>query len=253
MRSERPRPIEREYLVRPVESCQQADPEAERVYREQQSRELVGLLQTSLRRIERLPQPGGAEGAVNKMDCYLQGWTDSLIRTGPDLADELASELQRTMCDPNASETQIMLSARVLKRMPELGNAEAFDCVAKRGTEDAALWDALEAWRLGSLPKTPALEELARSSKDERTQMRLVKFAEESQSATLEPSVDAPPPSEPAQDVQVDFGVRTEANLTRALERARAMGQTELEQSIAATLRDLHAHAPTVQGVQGAE
>jgi hypothetical protein len=134
-----PRPIKREYLVRPADACQQSDPEGEQRYRSEQSRELLGVLRTRLGLVERLPNAGSPEAVLGALDPYIEGWTDSLVRTGPDLADEIAAELEATMCDSSATPTQLTLRARVIQRMPELGNARGIDCVVARGTEDLPL------------------------------------------------------------------------------------------------------------------
>jgi hypothetical protein len=243
----RPRAIEREYLVRPVEACQQSDAEGERRYRVQQSRELVGLLGTQLKQVERVPQAGGSEAVLYKLIPYIEGWVDSLVRTGPDLVEEVAAELEEKMCDPSATETQIMLAARVIQRMPELGNARGFDCVVARGSEDLALWDALDAWRHGSLPATPAIAALAQTAQDERTRSRLVKWAEESaamQNAELDESLAAPPPASGASPSAAS-GLPREALLAAALERAERAGDVDRQRMLAAALSDLRSGSRT--------
>lgn len=148
------------------------------------------LLRRQLAPLEKVRLPGGPEAAVQGVMPYLLGWTDSVVRTAPDLMDELAGEIETTMCDHEASPASIMLMSRVVQQLPELGNPRGFDCVVARGTEDVVLWDALDAWRKGALPKSAALERLERAATDERTRRRSIKWDDELAHAEPLPPLD---------------------------------------------------------------
>lgn len=171
--------LERSSFERPAApDHSNVEPAAERNPRVRQAKELMKLLRSQLAIAELLRLPGGPEASVNQVTTYIDGWVDSTLRLGPDLAEEIGNEIEGTMCDSTASPAQVMLMARVARRLPDFSNARGFDCVFDRGTEDIVLWEALDAWRIGPLPKTPALERLEMNAKDERTRRRFVKFTD---------------------------------------------------------------------------
>lgn len=175
----RPRPIVRPFVMRQVEACAGRDPEEERNYRARQAADLIELLRQQTRIAERTLGRGGPEAVANALGPYLAAWADAVVRTAPDLAEELAAEMEQTLCSSDSSDAQSVVVSRAMARMPELGNGRAFDCIAARGKEDAVLWSALDAWRLGTSPMTPELQALASASKDERTLRRLIKQEDE--------------------------------------------------------------------------
>jgi hypothetical protein len=178
-RRQKRRKVERPYLVRPAESCPATDSSAEREYRTQQSRELVGLLRYKISATEATSPVDGPEGVMNGLAPWLMGWTDALVRTAPDMVDELAAEFEASMCNPDTNPSEVMVLSRVIGQMPELGNERGFDCIFERGTEDMVLWTTLDAWRASAMPKSPALIKLEQRARDERTQRRLVKVSDE--------------------------------------------------------------------------
>jgi hypothetical protein len=140
---------------------------------------LVELLRQKARLAEKTQGHAGPEAVANALGPYMAAWADAVVRTAPDLADELAAEMERTLCAADTSDAQSVVVSRAIAYMPELGNGSAFGCVAARGKEDAVLWSALDAWRLGTSPMTPELQALASASKDERTLRRLIKQEDE--------------------------------------------------------------------------
>jgi hypothetical protein len=184
------RKVERPFLTRPPESCSASDSESERAYRAQQARELGELLRMKIGPLRHMQAIGGPEAVADSLGYWTAGWTDALVRTAPDMVDELAAEFETKMCDPNADPAELMVLSNVIGRMPELGNERGFECIAARGTEDAVLWRSLDAWRVGDLPKTPAMVRLEQTATDERTRLRMVKFADEVPPAATESAVD---------------------------------------------------------------
>jgi hypothetical protein len=182
------RPIVRPFVMREVSSCSGHDPDEERTYRARQAAELMDLLRQQARMAEKTVGRGGPEAVANALGPYTAAWADAVVRTAPDLAEELAAEMERTLCGADTSDAQSVVVSRTMARMPELGNGRAFDCIAARGKEDAVLWAALDAWRLGTSPLTPELQALASASKDERTLRRLIKQEDE---------LEEPPPNIP--------------------------------------------------------
>jgi hypothetical protein len=184
------RKVERPFLVRPAESCPAADSSTERDYRVQQSRELMGLLRSKIRSTEATNPIDGPEGVMNGLAPYLIGWTDALVRTAPDMVDELAAEFEASLCNPDLNPSEVMVISRVMGQMPELGNDRGFDCIFERGAEDMVLWSTLDAWRANAMPKSAAFAKLEQSARDERTRSRLVKLNDADFSALAEPETE---------------------------------------------------------------
>ena len=116
----------------------------------------------------------GPEAAATQLRLYQKGLVDGILRTAPDLTDELAGLVEQTLCDPKTRPSQLVALARMFGDMPELASEKGFDCVfAQRSQEDVVLWSMLDAWRVSKLPRPPALVALERDAKDERTRARL--------------------------------------------------------------------------------
>jgi hypothetical protein len=169
----RPRTISRPFLVRPVELFTAKDPQAEQRYREQQSKGLLHLLRFQLGAAE-LRYPSSPEAAANEISVYMHAWADTVVRTAPDLVDELASQIELTMCDPQARPAQLIVMSRVIGKMPELANAHSFECLfTQHPQEDIVLWSALDAWRAAGRPKSAAIARIEQTASDSRTRQRL--------------------------------------------------------------------------------
>jgi len=208
--SSAPRPIVRPFVIRQVETCNDRDPEEQRAYRERQAADLIELLRQQARIAEKTIGRAGPEAVANALGTYSAAWADAVVRTAPDLAEELAAEMEKTLCSSDTSDAQSVVVSHTMARMPELGNTRAFDCIASRGKEDAVLWAALDAWRLGTSPLTPELRALASNSKDERTLRRLVKQEDEPQ----EPPPNVPPERQintPIESAPADWAATTGA------------------------------------------
>jgi hypothetical protein len=238
--------IERPFLIRPDESCAAADPESEQRYRAQQSRELMELLSWRIKAANPMGLELNAEAVANQLTPYVTGWADALVRTAPDLADELAAEIQTVMCDRHANPSQLIVMSRVVKQLPELGNARTFDCIIERDEEDAVLWEALDAWRVSSLPKTPGMDRLEQATTDERTRQRLVKRSEDEMEALTQPGGDTaaprpePPPGHERPQL-MPMPAMHEAALALALTNARSSGDAQQTQILTTALAALRA------------
>ncbi len=165
------RAVRKPYVARDVAAYVPKDAHADAVYRVEQSRELVDLVRRSVTRASLfVPPEGGPEMIANQVAMYQSGWIDSLVRTAPNLVDELASEIERSMCSSETSDAELIVMSRTVSTAPELANSAAFDCLfSKRRGEDVVLWSAVEAWRRSGLPKTDVIAEVERSAKDDRT------------------------------------------------------------------------------------
>jgi hypothetical protein len=173
---------QRVILSRPVELVEaRSDEAAEQLksYERQQARDMMDML---MRRVQLAAHtnPGDPEGAVAATNEYLAGWVDGVIRTAPDLADELATEMTATLCGDEVPPTKSLAASRLGLQMPELASSEGLDCVFTRQlregelTEDVVLWAALDTWQRSGLPKTPALEAIEAAARDERTRRRFM-------------------------------------------------------------------------------
>jgi hypothetical protein len=198
---------QRAIVSRPLNLVQARSDEAARQlrhYERQQARDMVDLL---MRRVHIAGHisAGDPEAAVAATNEYLAGWVDGVIRTAPDLADELAEEVTAMLCEDEAPPAKSLAASRLGLQMPELATSEGLDCVFTRQlregelTENVVLWAALDTWRTSGLPKTPALEAVEAAAKDARTRRRFLPPEDEAQrrvaaKAPEEPS-SAPDPS----------------------------------------------------------
>lgn len=173
------RTIKRPYLIKPEELYDVNDETAELQYKEEQADALIDQMFFRLSIFDRVPFPGqsadsAAEIAATSNVLYQQGLMDGVIRTAPELTEEMAARIDRTLCDPQAKTSQLISIARLIQITPELANEEGLDCIfAGRGDkEDIVLWSMLDAWNMTGLPKTDALSQIERTATDTRTQSR---------------------------------------------------------------------------------
>ena len=165
----------RPFLVRPVDLYQVENGEAEQRYRKEQAHDLMNLLRARVTEADQLTRGADPEAAANQSFLYLMGWIDSVTRTAPDMVDELAAEVDESMCNKGTSPTELIVMSRVLMRMPELADSKGFDCLfSQHGSEDVVLWTGLDAWSRSGLPKGDALAKIQQSAKDERTLKRFL-------------------------------------------------------------------------------
>jgi hypothetical protein len=164
--------VKRPFLIRPNDLCVATDQEKERQYRQKQSDELIDLMLARLDLLASQESDGNPELHATRLSMYQKGMFDALIRTAPDLADELATRIETELCDESPEASHVISLSRIVHDMPELANERAFDCIASRGKEDTVLWSVLDAWRATGLPETPALAAVRRTASDERTKMR---------------------------------------------------------------------------------
>ncbi|MDD9943852.1 MAG: hypothetical protein OXU20_22615 [Myxococcales bacterium] len=190
------RKVERPFLTRPVDLYEPSDAQAEQRYHEQQSKELVDVLRERVD-IQRLAFPDqSAEAVATPVFTYMTGLLDGVIRTAPDLADELAEQIESSMCDPQARDEHLIALAQMISLTPELANEETFDClfsIHTRGQENAVLWFGLDAWKASGLPKSNAIAEIEADASDARTLRRFLTLQElmdaagEARGETLQP------------------------------------------------------------------
>jgi len=115
----------------------------------------------------------GPEAQVRLVTEYLHGWLDAVMRTAPDMTDELAMELEKLFCAPDADEATLLVAFEITMGMPELASEKGFDCIfLKRKVEDVVLWRGLDAWRQTDLPLPSSLARIQKSAQDQRTRDR---------------------------------------------------------------------------------
>jgi hypothetical protein len=154
------------------------DPEADRRARAERTFQLL------LRRLEFQTVPPGItalEIRPNMMRDYVIGLLEGFQVGDARLESALAQEFQRHLCEQNPTREQAILLAYVAQGVPEIATPRALDCFFGRsaGTEDAALWYMMDAWRLSGQPRTPALEILAHTARDQRTKRRFMSREQE--------------------------------------------------------------------------
>jgi hypothetical protein len=165
--------MRRPFVVRTEELCVASDPEKEQIYRQKQSDEIIDLVLTRLDGMAARDPDGSPEMHATRLLTYQNGLLDGLVRTAPDLTEELAGRIERELCREEPEPSHVIALSHFINDMPELANQAAFDCVAARGKEDIALWSTLDAWRAAGMPPSPALSILQKNARDERTKSRL--------------------------------------------------------------------------------
>ena len=167
------RTIKRPFLVRPAELFAATDEDAVRAYHRDQARELFGTLRRRLGMTKAMSPDPNPESHATQTAEYLEGWVDGVIRTAPDLVDELAQEVQDTLCAKDRDRSLLLVTFRLIGSMPELASDAGFDCIfTEDAGEDIVLWGALDAWRASGLPKSAALAALEHTASDPRTRER---------------------------------------------------------------------------------
>lgn len=148
--------------------------EAESAQREQQARELFGLVRGYVGAAALFGSEQEPEAQALGTATYLTGVVDGIMRVAPELTDQIGQEIEQAVCAPKANRALVLSSMKLIQRAPDLATQKGIDCVVSmRSEEDVVLWGALDAWQASGLPKSDALEELARNAKDPRTIERL--------------------------------------------------------------------------------
>lgn len=154
-----------------MELFQVNDSEEEQEYREKQAEDFFKLLRMKLHEITTLYASMHPEQQAMMSADYLHGMTDALMRTGPDLGDEIAQEYEKFLCDPKVSDTAALTVMRLAHHMPEIASPKSFDCVfsARGDKEDIVLWNAMDTWRTTGLPMPESLAKIQETASDKRT------------------------------------------------------------------------------------
>jgi hypothetical protein len=189
------RSVKRPYLIRRVELLPSLDPDAEKRYEQQQSRDLLGLLRRKLDVNKRLNFAANPEGVASAVFPYMQGLADGIVRTAPDLVDALAAEIEGAMCHPGTSAAELIGWSHLIANIPELANPKTFDCLfSLHPEENTVLWYGIDAWRTTELPKPEPLAAIERSAQDPRTRRRFLSPEQEAaQARQLELAAKGPP------------------------------------------------------------
>jgi hypothetical protein len=155
--------------------------DAEAVYRAATAHDLINALRQRVAAGERHnPIPGNPEAAANQVALFLDGFATALIRVAPDLVDEIAADVQSSLCSTRTSSAELITLSRLLEKMPEFANAEGIDCVLRNHPEEGiVLWEALSAWQISELPKSELIARIEASAQDERTQRRFLARGEQ--------------------------------------------------------------------------
>jgi hypothetical protein len=170
--------VKRNILSRPLELSVPTDDEAAaqlEEYEAKQAYELVAGLRHKTRHTAAFMGGVSPEVAANAVQQYLQGWIDAMIRTAPDLVDDLSNEFVRGLCDESATQAELMVLGKLGQSMPEITSSSAFDCFLEQyEDEDPVMWAVLDAWQSSGLPRSEAIARLEATATDERTQRRFL-------------------------------------------------------------------------------
>jgi hypothetical protein len=170
---------QRSFLVRPVELFVAKDDDAARRYRAQQSKDLIALVASRANLAEHMMGPANVEAAANMMDLYVSGWVETVMRTAPDLIDDLAAEMNSTFCDTSTRPTLLLMLMRIGMQMPELVDPKGLECLLSQHTsEDQVLWHSLRLLRVSGLPKPASFANIEQTASDPRTREILAAIAE---------------------------------------------------------------------------
>jgi hypothetical protein len=170
-----PRAIKRPFLVRPTQLYTVKDEVAEQQYREQQANDIIDQMLFELKGTERSVFNSSPEAVANEIFLYQRGLLDGLARTAPDLIEDLAQRIGRTMCDSKAKDNQLISLARMIQIMPELADEKGLDCIfTNHNKEEIVLWSMLDAWNKTEIPKSAALSQIEQTATDERTRARFL-------------------------------------------------------------------------------
>jgi hypothetical protein len=144
-------------------------------HRRTQSREVLAALSFQTNAAKLVPHATSPEATAAEVDMYVAGWADALMRGAPELVDELAEEIERSMCAPDADDAQLLVLVHAVSRVPELANARGLECLLSREQEDVVLWNTLDAWKVSvrRLAPSDVLARLENSAQDKRTLDRL--------------------------------------------------------------------------------
>jgi hypothetical protein len=151
------------------------DGTAEAAHRRSQSKALMQMLGARLKMAKLAPHATTPEATADEVELYLSGWSDALMRGAPELIDEMATEIEREMCDQSADDAELVVLSRAVTHMPDVANARGLECILARGREDFVLWSALDAWSASAerFGDSSVLARVEESARDERTLRRL--------------------------------------------------------------------------------
>jgi hypothetical protein len=117
--------------------------------------------------------------AVHSQKPVLAQMLADILADSPEVEAELAAEVDRVLCDPEASLADVLLLAKVGMLLRDAYAARGVDCAIARARlgpglhEDAALWAVLELWQASGRPASPAIIELSAEAREPRTLRRL--------------------------------------------------------------------------------
>ncbi len=149
------------------------EPSPEQQYRREHAKGLIDLLRTKEAEMAARPHLNEAEQITAEVLPYMMGVADTIVKTSPEIVDELADEIDSTLCDPSARDSRKLLMVRLTMALPDTASSRGYDCVFSReSAEDIVTWTALDALRATDLPKSSAIERLEQVATDERTLRR---------------------------------------------------------------------------------
>jgi len=179
-----------DYFVRPAELYVASDTAAEQRYTERQAHELMQLFYSELERAE-LVEPEVPEAAANRLDEYLRGMTDAVLRAAPELTASLNAEVEARLCDSATSAGQHLVLSKLIRAIPELASEKGFECVfSQRPEEGVVLWAMLDALDSSELSRPPALAAIERAAVDPRTKQRFLSREAQIELRGREPSAE---------------------------------------------------------------
>jgi hypothetical protein len=169
------RSLKRPFVTRPLEMFSAAGSGAEDRYLEAQAEDVMKLLRIKLRlQLGAAPPNSSPEAVAMLVAPWLFGMADGIVRTGPDLMEALANQIETATCAAGTDPAALIAMSLLMKTIPETASPKTFECALARPDEDAVLWHALEAFTASGLPKPAAMLELEARAEDPRTRRRLL-------------------------------------------------------------------------------
>lgn len=145
------------------------------------SRDFMSGLRRRLNRMRLISPQQRPEDVIGRLQDYMFGWSEAL-GSSPEFTTALAEQVQDAVCDQEEGanrDASLMLSARLVRMLPELASEETFDCFFAAATgENPVVWEGIAAWKRSELPKPDAIEELERSATKPQTLHHLKGSAE---------------------------------------------------------------------------
>jgi hypothetical protein len=153
----------------PAKLAQAPSPDHALLHTKATSRDLANRLRKRTMGAEHMLPGRDPQQVLSEVLPYLQGMADAVAQVGPEYAEDLATEIEHSLCDAESSDALRLVMLRLAATSPDFGTSRGYDCVFSHAeTSPPLLNTAIEAWRASGMPKSEALEQLAQSNPDHR-------------------------------------------------------------------------------------